>query len=123
MDNLKLKKKRLLRRKKHIRKKIFGNSDRMRLTVTRSNNHIFAQIINDDEQHTYVSASSLDKDIKNLIEPTMKKVEKSKIVGKVLAQRALQKDIKNVVFDRNGYLYHGRVKALADGAREGGLIF
>lgn len=95
----------------------------MRLTVTRSNNHIFAQIINDDEQHTYVSASSLDKDIKNLIEPTMKKVEKSKIVGKVLAQRALQKDIKNVVFDRNGYLYHGRVKALADGAREGGLIF
>lgn len=123
MDNLKLKKKRLLRRKKHIRKKIFGKSDRMRLTVSRSNNHIFAQIINDEKQHTYVSASSLDKDIVNLIEPTMKKVEKSKIVGKVLAKRALEKDIKNVVFDRNGYLYHGRVKALADGAREGGLIF
>jgi len=123
MDSLKLKQKRLLRRKRHIRKKIFGNSDRMRLTVSRSNNHIYAQIINDVEQRTYVAASSLDKDVQELLDPKMKKVDKSKVVGKILADRAIKKEIKNVVFDRNGYLYHGRVKALADGAREGGLNF
>jgi large subunit ribosomal protein L18 len=123
MDSLKLKKKRFLRRKRHIRKNIFGNSNRMRLTISRSNNHIFAQIINDVEHHTYASASSLDKEVIDMLDPKMKKVEKSKIVGKILAKRALTKDIKNVVFDRNGYLYHGRVKALADGARESGLNF
>lgn len=111
------------RRKKHIKRKLFSNTSRLRFTVYRSLGNIYAQIISDDEGKTLVSASTLDKGIKELIKPELKKIEKSKIVGAEFAKRALAANIKKVTFDRNGYLYHGRVKALADSARENGLEF
>jgi large subunit ribosomal protein L18 len=123
MNKLELKKRRVERRKRHIRHKIFGNDERPRLTVFRSLNHIYAQIINDVTSETLVAASSLDKDVRELIKPDTKKTDRSKLVGAVLAKRAVEKNIKKVAFDRNGFLYHGRVKALADGARENGLDF
>ena len=108
------------KRKKRIRKKVFGTSERPRLVVFRSNRYIYAQIINDEEGHTYVASSSL-----SLLEAKGKSLTKdiAKLVGLDIAKKALDKNIKKVVFDRNGYKYHGRVKALADGAREGGLEF
>ena len=102
-----------------IRKTIRGTASRPRLSVFRSNKQVFAQLIDDDNRKTLLQASSLDK--KNPAKG--KKVDQSKVVGKELASKALEAGIKTVVFDRNGYLYHGRVKALADGAREGGLTF
>ncbi len=123
MNKFALKQTRFQRRKKHVRKTVFGRHDRPRLTVTRTLNHIYAQIINDEEGTTMVSASTLDKEIKDRLKPEMKKVEQSKMVGEAIAKRALETDIKSVSFDRNGLLYHGRVKALADGARKGGLQF
>lgn len=119
----KLKLKRRLRRKHSVRKQIYGTQERPRLTLTRSGIHIYAQLINDDEGVTLVSASTLDKELKGRISTGMKKIEKSKLVGSELAKRALEANIKKVVFDRNGYLYHGRIKALADAARETGLEF
>jgi len=112
-----------LRRKRSIRKKISGFAERPRLTVSKSNGHIYAQLINDDAGVTLVSASTIDKEVRPLIKPEMTKVEQSKIVGKALAERAIKAEIKSVTFDRNGNIYHGRVKALADAAREGGLQF
>ncbi|MCS7052596.1 MAG: 50S ribosomal protein L18 [Ignavibacterium sp.] len=106
-----------------IKKKIFGTSERPRLSVYRSLNQIYAQIIDDDKGITLASASSLSKEISEQIKATKGKVEKSKLVGNLIAKLALEKNIKQVVFDRNGFRYHGRVKALADGAREGGLQF
>lgn len=123
MDRLEEKKKRFVRRKKHIRKTIFGTEDRLRFTVKRTLKQVYAQIINDDEGKTLVSASSLDKEIRELIKPEMKKIDKSKIVGEFIAKRALDANIKIVAFDRNGYLYHGRIKALAEAARKAGLEF
>lgn len=114
---------RRLRRKMSIRREIFGTPERYRLTVTRSLTNIYAQIINDVEGKTLVACSSLDKEVRSAIKPEMKKTEISKIVGLHLAKKALSSNVKDVAFDRNGYLYHGRVKALADGAREGGLVF
>ncbi len=114
---------RRLRRKRRIRNKIIRHSDRPRLNVYRSLKHIYAQIIDDRKGHTLVSASTVDREIREMVKDVKGKVEQSRIVGKVLAQRALQAGIKQVAFDRNGYKYHGRVKALADGAREGGLEF
>jgi large subunit ribosomal protein L18 len=105
------------RRKKRIRKDINGTADVPRLTVYRSNKHIFAQIIDDVKATTLVAAS----DIKN--KKKMVKKESAKLVGKEVGAAALKKGIKKVVFDRNGNMYHGRVKELADGARESGLIF
>ncbi|MBI4744319.1 MAG: 50S ribosomal protein L18 [Actinobacteria bacterium] len=105
------------RRHKRVRKKVAGLSSRPRLCVYRSNKNIYAQIIDDVKRVTLVSASTLEKiDEKN-------KVEDSYKVGSLIAKRALEKGIKEVVFDRGGNLYHGRVKALADGARENGLVF
>jgi len=118
-----LKSKRKLRRKRHIRKSMTFTGDRLRLTVFRSLNHIYAQIIDDKEQKTLLSASTIDKEVKNLITSEMKKVDESVLVGKLIAKRAIEANITNVAFDRNGYIYHGRIKALADGAREGGLQF
>ncbi len=108
------------RRKKRIRKKVFGTSERPRLAVFRSNRYIYAQIINDEIGHTYVASSSLA-----LPEAKGKGLTKevARLVGLDIAKKALEKGIKKVVFDRGGYKYHGRVKALADGAREGGLEF
>ncbi len=118
-----IKQERRARRKLRIRKKIYGTSERPRLSVFRSLKHIYAQLINDDEARTLVSASSIDKEIAAMIKPEMKKSEVAKLVGIELAKRALAAGITSVAFDRNGFIYHGRVKALADGAREGGLIF
>jgi len=102
-----------------IRKRLSGSPERPRLSVYRSNKGIYAQIIDDVTGKTLVSASSLSKEFS----ATGNKVEQSVAVGKMVAEKAVAAGIKQVVFDRNGYLYHGRVKSLADGAREGGLIF
>ncbi len=118
-----LKAKRLLRRKRHIRKSLTMSGGKLRLTVFRSLNNIYAQIIDDLQKRTLVSASTIDKEVKSMITKDMKKIDQAKLVGKVIAKRALEANIKNVAFDRNGHIYHGRVQALADGAREGGLEF
>ncbi len=111
-----------LKRKKRIRKNIFGNQDRPRMSVFRSSKHIYAQIIDDTEGVTLVSASTLDKEFKDS-KVEGKKTEIAKAVGNLIGKRALDKGIKKVVLDRNGYLYHGRIKSLSDGAREAGLNF
>ena len=106
--------------KKRIRKIVFGTKDQPRLTVFRSNKEIYAQIIDDSSSKTIASASSKDNDLKL---KTSIKTEVSKIVGDSIGRKAIKAGIKKVSFDRNGYLYHGRVKSLADGAREAGLNF
>jgi len=107
------------RRKKRVRKKIFGTPERPRLCVFRSNRHIYAQIIDDTKGITLASASTLEKDLRaNNIN-----CELSRKVGNLIGKRALEKGIKKVVFDRSGYKYHGNVKSLAEGAREAGLEF
>ena len=108
------------KRQLKVRKKISGTPESPRLNVYRSNNHIYAQIIDDVAGKTLVSASTLDKDL-NLTVTANK--EAAKEVGKSVAKKASEKGIESVVFDRAGYLYHGRIKELADGAREGGLRF
>lgn len=105
--------------KKGIRKRLTGSTERPRLSVYRSNKGIYAQVIDDTTGKTLVAASSLSKEFS----ATGNKVEQSKAVGKLVAEKAVAAGISQVVFDRNGYLYHGRVKSLADGAREGGLNF
>lgn len=109
-------------RHKRVRRKVSGTSQRPRLCVYRSLSAIYAQIINDETGVTLVSASTLDKDVKALLEGKSKS-EQAKIVGETVAKRALEKNITEVVFDRGGYIYIGRVQALADGAREAGLKF
>ena len=110
------------RRHQRVRAKVTGTADRPRLNVFRSLSHIYAQVIDDSQGVTLVSASSLDAELK--AEMTgKKKGEQSKLVGIAIARRALAAGIKAVIFDRGGYKYHGRVKAVADGAREGGLEF
>ncbi len=123
MSAEKLKAKRLNRRKMSIRHRIFGTSERLRMTISKSSSHIYVQIVTDTEGKTLVSASTLDKEIKGMITAEMTKMDLSKLVGKVVAQRAIQNNIKKIAFDRNGNIYHGRVKALADSAREAGLEF
>lgn len=105
--------------KKGIRKRLFGSAERPRLSVYRSNKGIYAQVIDDQAGVTLVSASSLTKDFS----ASGNKVEQSKAVGKLIGEKAVAAGISKVVFDRNGYLYHGRVKSLAEGAREAGLDF
>ena len=110
------------RRHFRVRQKISGDSNRPRLCVFRSLNHIYAQIIDDAQNNTLVAASTLDAEVKG--EKNGKsKTEEAGLVGKLLAKRAKEKKIKTVAFDRGGYKYHGRIKALADAAREGGLKF
>lgn len=110
------------RRHKRLRKKVEGTPDRPRLAVFRSHKHIYAQVIDDVAQHTLAAASSLEPTLKADIS-TGATCDASAAVGKLVAQRALEKGIESVVFDRGGNLYHGRVKALADAAREAGLNF
>lgn len=110
------------RRKIRVRKKISGDAQRPRLNVFRSLNNIYAQIIDDQKGTTMASASTLSPEIKGQL-GSGGDIGAAKAVGKLIAQKALEKGVKNVVFDRAGYLYHGRVKALADAAREGGLEF
>ena len=111
------------RAKIKIRKKIFGTPEKPRLSVFRSLDNIYAQIIDDTTGNTIVAISSLNKDAKTDLKSVKGKINKSKVIGTLIAKKALEKNIKNVVFDRSGFRYHGRVKALADGAREGGLVF
>jgi large subunit ribosomal protein L18 len=110
-----------LRRHKRVRKKVSGDPERPRLNVYRSLNHIYAQIIDDTSQRTLVSASSLEKDLRGQIKGG--NVGGAKVVGRLIAERALSAGIEAVRFDRGGYKYHGRVKSLADAAREAGLKF
>ncbi len=109
------------RRRRHIRKKVSGTQERLRLVVYRSNKAIYGQIVNDLKGETLAAASTLSLSIKKDIEKAESKVEQAKIAGNLLAKVAKEKKIDKVVFDRAGYRYHGRVKAFAEGAREGGL--
>jgi len=117
-----LRKRRRVRRKRGIRKKIYGTSERPRLTVFRSLKNICAQIIDDEKGLTLVAASTLSKDLRDQIRYGGN-VEAAGIVGKALAEKAKARNIDDVRFDRNGYRYHGRVKGLAEAAREAGLRF
>jgi large subunit ribosomal protein L18 len=111
------------KRKASIRRNIHGTPELPRFTIYRSAKHIYAQIIDDTTGKTLVSASTISKELRDEVKNTKSEMDVCKLVGKHAAKRALEKNIKNVVYDRNGYLYHGRVKAVADGAREGGLKF
>ena len=110
-----------VRRKVRIRKKVIGTTERPRLNVFRSAKHIYAQVIDDIKGVTVAAASTVQKGVKGTV--TGKKVDQAKAVGKTLAEACKSKNIEAVVFDRGGFRYHGRVKAVAEGAREGGLKF
>jgi len=115
-----------LKRKKRIRRKVWGTSEKPRLVVFRSAKHVYVQLIDDTSGKTLTGVSTLTKDIRDTLADIRKKEGKvgvSKLVGKAIAERAKKLNIESVVFDRNGFNYHGRVKAVADGAREGGLKF
>jgi large subunit ribosomal protein L18 len=114
----------LARQKRHrrVRARVFGTADRPRLNVFRSLKHIRAQVIDDENGHTLTAASTLDPELQERL-TGLSKTDQSKVVGQMVAERALQRGIVGVVFDRGGYRYHGRVKALAEGARSGGLQF
>lgn len=122
MDNLKAKAFKLARRQRRVRGKVNGTAARPRLRATRSNANIYAQVIDDVAGVTIASASTLDAEVRELIK-NGSNVAAAKAVGEVVGKRALDKGVTEVVFDRGGRLYHGRVKALADGAREAGLTF
>ncbi|MFA5814117.1 MAG: 50S ribosomal protein L18 [Bacteroidales bacterium] len=115
------KRERRLKIKNRIRKDMSGSTEVPRLSVFRSNRQISVQVINDLTGRTLVSASSLEKEIAQ--KESVTKIDQAKLVGKLIAEKALANGISKVVFDRNGYLYHGRIKSLADAAREGGLKF
>lgn len=122
MSSSKLRKLSRFKRKKSIRKRISGTAERPRLSVFRSSKHIYAQLVDDIKGDTLISASSVEKTARDL--PKFdSKVAMAEHIGKILAERAKEKGIETVVFDRNGFLYHGRVKALSSGAREAGLKF
>ncbi len=111
------------RRKQRVRSAIRRQTnDRVRLSVFRSGKHIYAQLIDDSKGATLASASSLDAEVKSKVKSTST-IEAAKVIGSLIAQRAKKANVKEVVFDRGGYLFHGRVKALADAAREAGLSF
>jgi len=115
------KRERRIRIKHRIRRELSGSAEKPRMSVFRSNKQIYVQIVNDVDGQTLISASSTEKEI--LEKTSINKTEQAKLVGKLIAEKALQKGLTEVVFDRNGYLYHGRVKSLADAARENGLKF
>lgn len=110
------------RRKQRIRKKVHGTSERPRMTVYRSAGHMYAQVIDDDAGHTLASASTLSSELESF-EGHRGNIQAAMAVGRLIAEKALAASVVKVVFDRNGFLYHGRVKALADAAREAGLEF
>jgi large subunit ribosomal protein L18 len=111
-----------LRRKRSIRKRLSGTGERPRLSVYRSSKHIYAQLVDDVTGTTLVSASTQSPELKESL-VGKKKSERATLVGQLIAKKSLEKEISKVVFDRNGFIYHGRVKAVADGAREAGLQF
>ncbi|MFH1350383.1 MAG: 50S ribosomal protein L18 [Pseudomonadota bacterium] len=112
-----------MKRKRRVRKKIQGTNEKPRLSVYRSSKHIYAQIIDDTLARTLVDASSVSKDIQLQVQGKGGNRKGASIIGEAIAKRALDKGIRKVVFDRNGFLYHGRIKALAESAREHGLVF
>ena len=118
------KKKRLARERRHrrVRVRVMGTQERPRLNIFRSMRHIYAQVIDDRAGHTLTSASTIEPEVQKEVKGKSKS-EQAAIVGKIVAERAVQAGIKEVVFDRGGYQYHGRVKVLAEAAREGGLEF
>lgn len=116
------KKEKRIRRHKRVRKKVFGTTERPRLCVFKSNKYIYAQIIDDEKGETLCAASSLEKELREKMSST-KDRNAAREVGLLIGKRAIEKGIKKVVFDRGGYKYHGRVKELAEGAREAGLEF
>ena len=118
-----VKSKRLRRQRLRVREKISGTSERPRLSVTKSLKNIFAQIIDDENRITLVAASSLSGNVKPSLKTGMKKSEVAKIVGEIVGKEAKEKGISSVVFDRNRNRFHGRIKAVAEGAREAGLKF
>jgi large subunit ribosomal protein L18 len=122
MDKAKEKRLARLRRHARVRRRVYGTGEQPRLCVFRSLKHIYAQVIDDTRYHTLISASTLDAEVQAEL-VGKDKAAQAAIVGKVLAQRAREAGIESVVFDRGGYMYHGRVKSLADAAREGGLKF
>ena len=122
MGSLDLKKQARLKRKRRIRKKVRGNESRPRLCVFRSARHTYAQVIDDSQGRTLAAASTLDARLAGGAKSENKRAA-AVAVGKLVAERALEKGVRQVVFDRNGFLYHGRVKAVSDGAREAGLDF
>jgi|SRR5437868_4831757 large subunit ribosomal protein L18 len=122
MDQQKTKHRRQLRRRRHVRSKVIGTAERPRLTVFRSSKHIYVQLIDDLSGATLASASSRTKDVASGL-PYGGNIKGSQVVGKKIAEVALAKGISKVAFDRGHYRYHGRIKALADAAREGGLKF
>src|SRR5688572_2701339 len=111
------------RRHVRVRAKVSGSPARPRLNVFRSSAHLYAQVIDDLAGHTLAAASDLDEDVKKLVGDKATKTERAKAVGSVVAERAKAAGVTSVVFDRGGFLYHGRIKAVAEGAREGGLEF
>ena len=111
------------RRHVRVRAKVSGTAQRPRLNVFRSSAHIYVQVIDDMAGHTLAAASDLDEDVLKAVEDGAPKTARAKAVGQVIAERAKNIGIETVVFDRGGFLYHGRIKAVADGAREGGLEF
>jgi large subunit ribosomal protein L18 len=122
MGKLDLKKQARLKRKKRIRKHLMGTQERPRLNIFRSSKHIYAQVIDDEHGHTLVAASSVEKIVKE--QPKFEnKIAAADFVGKLIGERAIKKGLKKVVFDRGGFLFHGRVKAVSNGAREAGLDF
>ena len=114
---------RRLRIKQHIQKKVRGTSERPRLTVYYSLKHLYAQIVDDAQQKTLLSSSTLSKELRDQVKDIKDKKALAKAIGIAVAKKAIDQNISIVVFDRNGYQYHGIVKALAEGAREGGLQF
>jgi large subunit ribosomal protein L18 len=110
------------RRHRRVRRKAAGTVERPRLNVFRSSKHIYAQVIDDGQGHTLAAASTLDPELRGKLNG-LTKTEQARSVGKLLGERAVARGVKQVVFDRGGYKYHGRVKALADGSREAGLEF
>ena len=111
------------KRKKRVRRKVTGTSERPRLSVFRSAKNIYAQIIDDTSFNTLVQVSTISKDVRDQLKGKSGNKEGASMIGKLIAQKAQEKGIKKVVFDRNGFLYHGRIKSLAEAAREGGLEF
>ena len=111
------------KRKRRVRRKVVGTSERPRLSVFRSAKNIYAQIIDDKTFNTLVQVSTISTDVREQLKGKSGNKEGASMIGKLIAERALEKGIKKVIFDRNGFLYHGRVKSLAEAAREGGLEF
>ena len=111
------------KRKRRVRRKVVGTLERPRLSVFRSAKNIYAQIIDDTSFNTLVQVSTITKDVRDQLKGKSGNKEAASMIGKLIAQRAQEKGIKKVIFDRNGFLYHGRVKSLAEAAREGGLEF